>query len=107
MELREMLELAALAAGIEGEWGVENFIERNEGFMRPGWRRAWDPPQNNEDSFELIVATAMLTLPQLVPLLLDEMGAPTYTDRETATRMAVLRCAAEMGKSIRAEGGAA
>lgn len=109
MELKEMLELAALAAGYEKSklWYVDGVLCWNGLCMHP-----WCPHTDDGDSRRLEVALYLV-----VEVLEGEtcvsmsLNAPNYLDccatvahdgdPAAATRMAVLRCAAEIGKSMK------
>jgi hypothetical protein len=97
---KELLERAALAAGIAGSWGHEGYLERREGFIRDGWRRAWEPNRRSEDAFELLVAMRFeLSIePSFVVVITEdckevvEYGA----DRRLAACIAITKAAAAM-----------
>lgn len=55
MDDRQLLEAAARAAGIEGQWGHESYIERHEGFIPTGWLRRWNPLTDDGDALRLAV----------------------------------------------------
>lgn len=115
MKLREMLELAALAAGLrhidysscdyDGALGIVLLDENG------GQGKNWNPHTDDGDALRLAVALNLVVLS-------DQSGISTANGirqraREfhqgnplAATRRAILRCAAEIGKSIRTEGGA-
>lgn len=89
---RELTELAAKAAGIEGEWGNEKYIEHYEGFIPTGWLRAWNPLDNDGDAFKLAVK---LDLFYHTAFISEFHDARCDVD---ATRRAIVRAAAEIGK---------
>lgn len=93
---RELTELAAKAAGIEGEWGNEKYIEHYEGFIPTGWLRAWNPLDNDGDAFRL----AVKVLPFHVLSYTREDYEYCNEDGLAATRRAIVRAAAEIGKGI-------
>ena len=120
MELKEMLELAALAAGYKGtvteyangyaEMGLSNHFS-------PSGSNVWAPNTNDGYSFRLAVALNMIVgvyerftsaCQNITPndIEVDVLGEVVVWHHETnndplkATRMAVLRCAAEIGKSM-------
>jgi hypothetical protein len=118
MELREMLELAALAAGIELAWGGPD----NDMARRTDNWDSWNPADDDGDSRRLDVALFMevdvrkgvteatARAFNMPGELLDFAGVVVCHDESdplAATRMAVLRCAAEVGLAMRAEGDAA
>lgn len=106
MNERAMLELAALAAGLEGAWGREGYIERAEGFIPTGWRRRWGPREDDGDAFRLMVATRQ-SVHQFDDHACAEAGfdwdcREVYTtDPAAATRLAIVRAAAEIGRKIK------
>lgn len=111
MTNRELIELAALAAGIEGEWqtcmGEVFLIPVEDELFHAGI--AWNPLTNKHQAFELIVKlklqiTSTLSLIEAVAFLKggyvraeEELG----DDPEAATCLAITRCAAEVGKLIK------
>lgn len=129
MELREMLDLAALAfwgdeiddvcsiRWLDAEGCIGYTHADNQDHNGNDVELCWSPHTDDGDSRRLEVALGMDVVQHsaLSEGLLDvavfagERCAiePHGDDPLAATRMAVLRCAAEVGKSIRAEGGAA
>ena len=124
MELREMLELAALAAGIEFIGYFEPYEDYAAYDRATDVNYRWNPKDSDGDSRRLEVALHMIVgvfesftsvCQNITPndIEVDVLGEVVVWHHETnndplaATRMAVLHCAAEIGKSIRAEGGAA
>ena len=101
---RELLELAAKAAGIESLWWTKDgnkLFQRNGGEQKP-----WNPLQDDGDALRLAV---MLNL----VVLSDQTGISTAngmhqrakelhgTDPLAATRRAITRAAAEIGRSMK------
>jgi hypothetical protein len=104
---RELLELAAKAAGIDGEWKVwiGKQMERKEGFVSKSNRKEWTPLTDDGDALRLAVKLNMLvdcfsecarTLPDILPWSYPETDKG---DRYAATRRAIVRAAAEIGKT--------
>lgn len=99
MEDRELLELAAKAAGLDAWWS-EPF-----GFMllRSDGNRKWSPIENDGDALRLAVKLCMLQshttahgrFAMFYELHLDHGMKPT-----DATRRAIVRAAAEIGKQM-------
>ena len=109
---KELLEYAAKAAGIKGRWGREGYIERNEGFIPKGWRRAWNPLNNDSDALRLAVILELEIYhgddegEAVFVKVLRENEKPWYieemynSDPYAATRRAIVRAAAEIGKAM-------
>ncbi|MDX9956485.1 MAG: hypothetical protein RBT75_20480 [Anaerolineae bacterium] len=103
---RELIEQAALAAGITGEWGHEGYIERNEGFIPQGWRRAWNPLRIDGDAFQLSVKLALTIYhwPHEICVCNENntvnVSVPRVGDTNAATRRAIALAAAEIGRNI-------
>lgn len=97
---KELLELAARAAGIEGSWGCEGYIERHEGFIPTDWRRAWSPLIDDADTFRLAVALNLFNHPLFAHFLALERFANQDQDDCTAHRRAFTRAAAAIGKEM-------
>lgn len=109
MDDRGLLELAAKAAGIEGDWsktigGWDCLI------TRPGSLNPWQPLHDDGDALRLAVKLGMnvysgyteicVEIPsdsEASPLLSVE---PEGSDPYAATRRAIVRAAAEIGKGI-------
>jgi len=106
-ENRELIEFAAIAAGLRGAWrstwrsGPASFVL----FAHPSryvvGRKEWNPLRSNSDAFELMVAIrAWRDHPsgiRCVELVEDHGG-----DENSAVRRAIVRAAAEIGKSMAA-----
>ena len=115
MEDRELLELAAKAARIDGEWYEdENFV----GIANDNpycW--LWNPLKNDGDALRLAVKLGMVVFTpdandHTAVVQVDEDvtddKAPIHTnslrsngDDYAATRRAIVRAAAEIGKSLK------
>lgn len=106
---RELLELAAKAAGIAGKWGKEKFIEQNEGFIPTGWFAMWNPLRNDGHALRLAV-TLRITVEHWLStqdsgrvFFGDEHDAVLFNysgDPYAATRRAIVCAAAEIGKAM-------
>lgn len=108
---RELLELAAKAAKIEGAWGAEGYFGGSEGFIPSGWRRAWNPLDRNEDALELAIKLRVSVIfgdRDDVEASISEPDdeyckafamEPVGTDAPSAVRRAVVRAAASIGKA--------
>ncbi len=104
---RELLELAAKAAGFDdAEWHCER--ECIATAKLPGFRRWWNPLNDSGDALDLAVK---LQLDVYCFLGFGEVGAensdgskramePLEPDPYAATRRAIVRCAAELGKAL-------
>ena len=100
---RELLELAAKAAGVNlqwmGDWPVE---------LRCGIITAWSPLEDNGDAFRLAVDLG-LRIEQIYtngPRVMVGNGdhwanIPYSGDRRASTRRAIVRAAAEIGKEMK------
>jgi hypothetical protein len=111
-ELREMLELAALAAGVNNHQWVGFGLQEQivHGVPHCGTEgHIWAPQDDDGDSFRLAVVLGLDVSQGKrqddTPVAYAETA--TYracenhgNDPLAATRMAVLRCAAEIGKSM-------
>lgn len=101
---KELLELAAKAAGVEGEW-VENSL-LDDYYKLPttgilmwsdGRRHIWNPITSSGDALRLAVKLRLLwDEMELFDLYFDSNANDSYT----ATRRAIVRAAAEIGKNI-------
>jgi hypothetical protein len=104
---RELLELAAKAAGIAGEWGREGYIGRAEGFIPTGWLRRWNPLTDDGDALRLAVKLRIdvcffdgLKEIQVACASVFDVGHAHESygdDMNAATRRALVRAAALMG----------
>ena len=101
---RELLEAAAKAAGIAGEWQAGAFFIGDQ--IDPDYGpmvRAWNPLRNDGDALRLAVALELDFMVRSAPFKatvsapgghwVEESGA----DRLTATRRAIVRAAAAIG----------
>lgn len=115
MNDKELLELAAKAAGIELKWGTDETAYSNDIF--PGYWRIWNPLRDDGDALRLAVKLGL----DVCIDTLAEIGARThvigffdtassetvnaiekYGDPYAATRRAIVRTAAEIGKKEKA-----
>lgn len=103
---RDLLELAAKAAGIAGAWGRNRFIGGHEGFVPKGWLRDWDPLTDDGDALRLAVALRMEVDVYYGEVASGEEGERNQTlidatpDLYAATRRAIVRAAAAIGESM-------
>ena len=101
---KQLLEYAAKAAGIPGKWDGEHncFYEFSHAFQNP-----WNPLQDDGASLRLAVAIkAKITIGNAIIMVeVEAQGTPDigqeFTDNPTAaTRRAIIRTAAEIGKAM-------
>ena len=115
---REMLELAARAAGYEVRWvdgpthfnytGFRIVDDGPEAFNGVSLDRQWNPLKNKADAFDLMVKLHLLIMPYPLDKCvrvtrLDQPDTVTFwkvhnNDPATATMLAITRAAAEIGK---------
>lgn len=109
-EKREMLELAAMAAGLDGEWGRESYVEQWEGFIPRGWLRRWNPLANDGDALRLAVGLRLDVVHSLsrvrCGVVQRKSSELVGDDRLAATRLAITRAAAEIGRQMQSAEGA-
>ena len=108
LELRELLELAAKAAGIEHHgYCSDGYLLTGDG--ESGAYTRWNPRHDDGDAFRLAVKLRIaVTHPEgddLVRVWYGDMWTgPIYEylgdDPCAATRLAILRAAAEIGKAM-------
>ena len=120
---RELLELAAKAAGIECEWR-EGCSAQTVAFVKPrGFRHYWRPLTDDGDALRLAVALGLALVPYPIygnpkhsviakrydhaRYLRDEAEEPQIEevqvyggDPAAATRRAIVRAAAEIGRQM-------
>jgi hypothetical protein len=106
MSDRELLELAAKAAGYElTQWPDEDFLRAE---VEPNWRPKWNPLADDGDALRLAVKLGM-------SVDVDEYETSTYAyagpsprvyameiwngDTPASTRRAIVRAAAEIGRT--------
>lgn len=105
---RELLELAAKAAGIEGRyesWTGQGFNEGIRPTGNPKEFKAWNPLRHDDQAFRLAVKLKLLidgcsncaqTMEQDFGWFYGESG-----DEYAQTRRAIVRAAAEIGKAMK------
>ena len=110
---RELLELAAKAAGINGIWnvGTNGYFEGIGIYDEHGYMGViWNPLTDNGDALRLVVKLQLQILPMGKEILVTEYqnnddGEDTYepfgNDPYAATRRAIVRAAAEIGKGMK------
>lgn len=97
---RELLELAAKASGIltPSWYGNEAYIE--------GMMSRWNPLTDDGDALRLAVKLELKISHRTVDVDVSRGNAsasvyvPTYSGREEATRRAIVRAAAEIGRAM-------
>lgn len=106
---RELLELAAKAAGLRSEWsdvaGCMNLYADSAFKVRTG---RWDPKRENLDAFKLAVKLRLdinfyegSQYVCVTDYLCDHSSSTDYTDdRYRDVRLAILDCAAQIGESM-------
>lgn len=110
MNGRELLEMAAKAAGIAGTF-IEELPEAGHPRYRCGIGKVgavttmWNSLATNQDAFSLAVDMGMSVSTEedrhtVVALHGVTFCEPHGTDKHAATRRAITRAAAEIGKSI-------
>lgn len=99
MEDRELLELAAKAAGIHLDWpqdlGGAEFLSPHE---TVNWRE-WNPLEDDGDALRLAVKLRITDLALAVGELIVEESR-SASDPYITTRRAIVRAAAEIGKGM-------
>jgi len=98
---RELLELAAKAAGVKGAY-------EPVGIRTPAWPWLWNPLANDGDAL-LLAVTLNMTLRCYMGNTCAQIGVPglpnaycdetNHSDPAAATRRAIVRAAAEIGKA--------
>ncbi len=103
---REMLELAAKAAGIDVRWIAEcqDYYEHRP-HMLPGYWDKWNPLTDDGDALRLAVKLNMTIYHTSVGVSASEPGGRSMlelngTDPYAATRRAIVRAAAEIGRNM-------
>lgn len=100
MDDRELLELAAKAAGVAGKY------EPNFGIMSPAWPWAWNPLTDDGDALRLAVKLGMTLRLSPEGYAVAQHQLASYVeernalDANAATRRAIVRAAAEIGRSM-------
>lgn len=96
MDDRELLELAAKAAGIAVQWKEDG---RSFQVVR-GLPFTWNPLTDDGDALRLAVKLNLLLGPELSHYLSLERFAHQDQDDAFATRRAIVRAAAEIGRAM-------
>jgi hypothetical protein len=89
---RELLEDAAKAAGIYYWIDADAVVTHSD---TPGSTREWDPITDDGDALRLAVTLGLLGAPYMALEWIEAMGED---DPLAATRRAIVRAAAELGK---------
>ena len=98
---RELLELAARAAGYQYLWNIDSLLIR-------GLEGHWNPLENDNDALRLAVklhlCVTSFTDAQMVGYVINGEGYNIHelpgTDPYAATRRAITRAAAEIGRAM-------
>jgi hypothetical protein len=112
---RELLELAAKAAGIEGEYVVWRLMGMKEGIRKPSDKTSipWNSLTDDHSALRLAVKLKISVLQEFDRVIACYGGdehefeteflyeKPTPTDLYAATRRAITRAAAQIGKEIK------
>jgi hypothetical protein len=110
MSDRELLELAAKAAGYGEVWTLDNYP--NTFYIGPRYTggapkyRAWNPLTDDGDALRLAVKLGLTVTPNY-HVEQRSLGVIVFTeladseDSCTATRRAIVRAAAEIGRNIK------
>jgi len=98
---RELLELAAKAAGL----GDDVDAEGGGVWIKPdGFWRLWNPLTDDGDAFRLAVSLGLLVDAEperaYVSSEISSLDEPARCDLYAATRRAIVRAAAEIGRSL-------
>ena len=117
---RELLELAAKAAGIDAYWSVDGSIQARPTFVISAgggmgtmpYEEQWNPLHFDSDAFRLAVKLRICTLFPMDGDHIKKCGAglvgcdhvasmePFYPDPAAALRRAIVRAAAEIGRAM-------
>lgn len=111
---QELIELAARAYGISGEWVVESLLDDyyklpTTGILTvsEGRRHVWNPLTSSGDALRLAVKLKLLTqYTSSTVIVCDSAGNQLHMlglkdDPYAATRLAIVRAAAEIGKDLK------
>ncbi len=93
---REMLKLAAKAAGLTIMWNEP--FKRYERFVLEKYAGAWDPLTDDGDAFRLAVRMRMLV--DMEDRSVNGLYFEYEEDRNAAVRRAIVRAAAEIGRAM-------
>ncbi len=97
---RELLELAAKAAGID--W-IKDCVWIENGFYSPlakHERISWNPLTDDGDALRLAVKLGLFSGPEFHHFRALERFGQSPPDEYAATRRAIVRAAAEIGRSM-------
>jgi hypothetical protein len=105
---RELLELAAKAAGCKPPHRYSERLNAVMWFSESGFTSIWSPLTDNKDAFELMVELKIDVMhtnthsPQVHAMADHEVACieDSATDPLAATRRAIVRAAAEIGKAM-------
>lgn len=106
MNDRELLGLAAKAAGYRIDWPASKYMVQGYTFdsllrfNEIGGHSVWNPLTNNEDSLRLALKLGVVYLDDLSDEAIAKYAKSKRHDN-SETRRAIVRAAAEMGKSIK------
>jgi len=109
MNDRELLEMAAKAAGYSGAWikwlGACNPLDTELGFFHGSDGSVWSPLTNDGDALRLAVRLKMTirNFGHLVSVMAPhqyQVDKYTNDDPCAATRRAIVRAAAEIGRAM-------
>jgi hypothetical protein len=107
---RELLELAAKAAGLTGEWGedISEFCDFSDLFLVDEY--PWDPLEDDADALQLAVKLGINVrhFPESAHPFVVAYGVPSEygceelygDDPLAATRRAIVRAAVELGRAV-------
>lgn len=102
---RELLELAAKAAGVTGEYSEwwEMGEQFYSGFREDRTWGAWNPLIDDGDALRLAVQLCMnieVTESDVYACTQGNLSEPAKPDRAAATRRAIVRAAAAIGEAM-------
>jgi len=111
MNDRELLEMAAKAAGVSAYWSTDGTIQARPLFVvsvivatgTMPYEEEWNPLKNDGDALRLAVRLGLNISHRCVDVDVSRGHSsaseyvPTYFDRSEATRRAIVRAAAKIG----------
>jgi len=113
MNDRELLEMAARAAGYSGIWikwpGARHPLDAELGFFHGSDGSVWNPLSSDGDALRLAVKLKLQIRPNdydvmvvaQLPAHITVAEACEYKDPYAATRRAIVRAAAEIGRGMK------